>query len=409
MMSLSPPQAYQAWAQQMLGSVIMPRARFAAPNRLTAEAYADRANWLARPDISATNGSTWLPPELEPEEPGPAAVFYVHPTSYMAPFNVARWNASMQDDDSLELAQRFVRYQSSAFNGVGRIWAPRYHQAHFGAFLRRSEDSVRAIHAAYSDIAAAFDVFLAANPEAPIILAGHSQGSLLLLRLLKNRIAGTPVAQRIVAAYLAGWPVSLTEDIPALGLPACDGADQAGCIISWQSFAEPADTSAVTSAYGYYRGMTGRKRDDTPMLCVNPLTGLPDSEASAAHNLGTLIPAQEPGFGAGHFGAAGNLASITSANLAALVPPALKPGGGAPPVVHLAEARVGARCHQGFLLIGTSPPTIGPYVLPGNNYHVYDYALFWANIRADAERRLTTFLKNRSSRRTAWNFAKRFR
>jgi len=27
-------------------------------------------------------------------------------------------------------------------------------------------------------------------------------------------------------------------------------------------------------------------------------------------------------------------------------------------------------------------------VLPGNNYHVYDYALFWAAIRTDAERRL---------------------
>ena len=27
---------------------------------------------------------------------------------------------------------------------------------------------------------------------------------------------------------------------------------------------------------------------------------------------------------------------------------------------------------------------LGRYVLPGNNYHVYDYALFWANIRADA-------------------------
>ncbi len=36
-------------------------------------------------------------------------------------------------------------------------------------------------------------------------------------------------------------------------------------------------------------------------------------------------------------------------------------------------------------------PTLGPYVLPGNNYHVYDYALFWGSIRADAARRLTAF------------------
>jgi len=35
----------------------------------------------------------------------------------------------------------------------------------------------------------------------------------------------------------------------------------------------------------------------------------------------------------------------------------------------------------------------GFYVLPGNNYHVFDYALFWANLRADAAARLATYLK----------------
>ncbi|MEA3057316.1 MAG: hypothetical protein QOF34_131, partial [Sphingomonadales bacterium] len=34
---------------------------------------------------------------------------------------------------------------------------------------------------------------------------------------------------------------------------------------------------------------------------------------------------------------------------------------------------------------------LGPYVLPGNNYHVYDYALFWGAIRRDAERRLAAW------------------
>jgi len=55
---------------------------------------------------------------------------------------------------------------------------------------------------------------------------------------------------------------------------------------------------------------------------------------------------------------------------------------------------VPARCDlRGFLLIGDNDrlPAMGPYGLPGNNYHVYDYALFWANIRADAERRVAAF------------------
>src|SRR3546814_13008504 len=34
---------------------------------------------------------------------------------------------------------------------------------------------------------------------------------------------------------------------------------------------------------------------------------------------------------------------------------------------------------------------VAGYVLPGNNYHVYDITLFWANVRADVLRRLATY------------------
>jgi hypothetical protein len=42
------------------------------------------------------------------------------------------------------------------------------------------------------------------------------------------------------------------------------------------------------------------------------------------------------------------------------------------------------------LLIGP-PPQMGGYVLPGNNYHVYDLPLFWANTRADVIRRVAAW------------------
>ncbi len=55
---------------------------------------------------------------------------------------------------------------------------------------------------------------------------------------------------------------------------------------------------------------------------------------------------------------------------------------------------VPARCDaSGFLLIGAAPKDYSGYVMPGGNFHVYDYALFWANIRADAEARTASFLK----------------
>ena len=42
-------------------------------------------------------------------------------------------------------------------------------------------------------------------------------------------------------------------------------------------------------------------------------------------------------------------------------------------------------------------PDLPGYVLPGNNYHVFDYALFWSNIRADAAARLAAFTQRSSS------------
>ena len=54
----------------------------------------------------------------------------------------------------------------------------------------------------------------------------------------------------------------------------------------------------------------------------------------------------------------------------------------------LMPAAVPARCNeQGFLLIG-APPAMGPHVWPGNDYHIYDIPLFWANTQADSVRRV---------------------
>ena len=84
-----------------------------------------------------------------------------------------------------------------------------------------SEDAQQALDLAYGDVAAAFDQFVKEAGDRPIILAGHSQGALHLERLLQEKIAGKPIAKRVVAAYVVGWPISTTADLPALGLPAC--------------------------------------------------------------------------------------------------------------------------------------------------------------------------------------------
>jgi hypothetical protein len=317
--------------------------------------------WIARPD-KPDNPALWSPAGYKPAERPEAAVFFIHPTSYL---ERTSWNAPLDDAEANARADLFLRGQASAFNEVGEIWAPRYRQATFGAFLTNEENAQKALDLAYHDVAAAFDQFIREAGHRPIILAGHSQGALHLTRLLREKVAGTPLARRIVAAYVVGWPVSKTVDLPLLGLPECTAADEAGCILSWQSFAEPADPSLIIDTFDRTTGFTGAPRKETPMICTNPLTGTPDTASPASANLGTIYPSAD-------------LASAT-----------IEPG------------RVAARCEgRGLLMIGT-PPDLGPYVLPGNNYHVYDYTLFWPNVRADAARRLAAFDRAAVARRLA--------
>ncbi|RHW17036.1 DUF3089 domain-containing protein [Sphingomonas gilva] len=344
--------AYRLFGPELMRVALVPTARFEPAPARTMSAYADPDAWIARPDKPG-NPALYLPPGVEmPAEKGDAAIFFIHPTSYL---ERTRWNAPLDNAEANDRAALFVRGQASAFNAAGDIWAPRYRQATFGAFLTGQEEAQQALDLAYGDVAAAFDEFLVeAGDTRPIILAGHSQGALHLTRLLREKIAGKPVAKRIVAAYVVGWPVSRTADLPALGLPECTAPDQAGCLLSWQSFAEPADPSLILDTFDASTGFNGQPREDTPIVCTNPLLGMP-GDAPASANLGTLVPS----------------ADLTSGTLT--------------------PAAVPARCSdRGFLLIG-DPPEMGAYVLPGNNYHVYDYSLFWANVRADAARRLDAF------------------
>ncbi|WP_420143507.1 DUF3089 domain-containing protein [Sphingobium sp.] len=349
---------YRVWGMQLIRAVMVPREDFAQLQPLPADAYDKAEMWVARPDIVKGNVALWTPAGVETPKDGPkAAIFFIHPTSYITTFGDAHWNARIGDKDADATAQRFVMSQASAFNAAGHVWAPRYRQANYGAFLTDKPAGDQALAVAYRDVAQAFAAFLKANPTGPLILAGHSQGSRHLLQLLREQVAGKPVESRIVAAYVVGWPVSVEADLPALGLPACARQDQSHCIVSWQSYAEPADPSAVVETFERKTGYTGRPRKGTHMLCTNPITGAFNGAAPASGNIGTL-DAREPG-----------------------QPPKLVTG------------VVPARCDtSGVLMIG-EPVDMGPFTLPGNNYHVYDYSLFWGNVRQDAQKRLAAFLR----------------
>jgi hypothetical protein len=334
--------------QLLLDSRGTPAGHFEASAAGRGPDYADASNWIALPKLGRSPAD-WLPDGVEAGPKSDAAVFYIHPTTYL---RRDRWNAPLNPGSDTELRTRlFLQSQASAFNASGEIWAPRYRQAAFGAFLLSSKDARQALDLAYSDIEAAFDRFTAEAGTGPIILAAHSQGALHLARLLEDKIAGKPIAKRIVAAYVVGWPLSVTADLPAMGLPPCAGPEETGCVLSWMSFADPANPDLVLHPYLRSEGFAGGKRKREDLLCVNPISGVRDGAAAAAANPGTMVPS----------------ADLLSARL--------DPG------------IVGAHCDRGLLIIDGQIPSLGPYVLPGNNYHVYDYALFWGAIRRDAARR----------------------
>lgn len=343
--------ALRIWADEITQLTFVPSAEFTRQPALESNVYAKPDMWIARPGMGETDPALWLPEGAE--EPGEklnAAVFFVHPTSYL---QKESWNAPLDHAESRNRALTYVKGMASAFNVAAELWAPRYRQATFGAFLTEEPEGKMAVDAAYDDVLRAFDYFLEGIDEGqPIVLAGHSQGSLHLMRLLKDRVAGKPLAGRIAAAYVVGWPISLEHDLPEMGLPACATPAQSGCVMSWSTFAEPAEPPEAKSGYPAGLALDGGNRFDAAPLCTNPLTGGVGGSAPADANLGTLVPS-------------GDL-------LAGSLQPDLVP----------------ARCDErGLLLIG-EPPEMGPYVLPGNNYHVYDIPLFWANLRADVTRRI---------------------
>lgn len=330
----------------------IPDTEFTEVSELEPSIYDSKEMWFSRGDVARydNNPTLWKPDDLPAETKGDAAIFFIHPTSYLSK---EFWNAPLDNAESQSRARLFLRGMASVFNASGDIWAPRYRQAAFGAFLTTAPEGMKAQKAAYNDVLLAFDRFVAdIDDDRPIILAGHSQGSLHLINILKDRIADQSIASRIAAAYVVGWPISTTNDAPYLGLPACEDANQSGCILSWQSFAAPADYSQLKAIYDETIGFDGKSRAGSTIICTNPVTGALDQSAPAQSNLGTLVPN----------------ADLTEGEL-------------------VVESVPSACNSDGFLLIG-DPPELGPYVLPGNNYHVYDYPLFWANVRQDSINRL---------------------
>lgn len=226
----------------------------------------------ARPDA-------WAMWNVRARDAGPAAVFFVHSTTFDKP---KAWNAPIGDAEADAYLRRVVLPNyAGPFASFGSVSAPLYRQASLYTRLTLRRDARDARAFAYRDVLAAFDHWLSAHPREPIILAGVEQGAELLDRLVRERIAGdNSLRARLVAVYLIDAMI-VSESLPA-GIPGCISRGQTTCVVSWSQVGDNDDGAAarrmrralVWNERGRLEDLDGRKT-----LCVNPVTGSTDERA----------------------------------------------------------------------------------------------------------------------------------
>ncbi len=330
--------------------------------------YSRSENWAALPAME--DPSDLVPEGIDRREAALTQVdtFFIHPTGFLTS---GSWTSPMNPNSGTEENTKWMMAnQASAYNGCCDVYAPRYREANIFSYFGEEEVRDQVLGFAYADVKRAFDYYLESyNEGRPFILASHSQGTHHAMRLISEVIDESDLRDRMVAAYIIGavviplspdWFAGLTNVKP------CESADDLGCVIHWDTMPE---------------GGKPMERSD-PSLCTNPLTWSVDEEkATADLNVGAVYP---EGTYNVTFGREED------------VPKNEKFEQLAEPVPEL----TGAQCRDGSLFASTGGDdrfsAMGEAMT--NSYHGLDYALFYMNIRENAQLRSRTYLAQAAAR-----------
>jgi Protein of unknown function (DUF3089) len=177
----------------------------AAPANAARNDYSDPATWLCRPgrtdacsvnqDITvvAADGSM-TKVDFKPAASPPVDCFYVYPTVSNDPTPNSDMHAG--PEEQRVIAQQFARFAEKC-----RPFAPLYRQVTL-AVLRAAatgQPMTPDRELAYQDVRDAWNHYLAHdNGGRGVVLIGHSQGSGVLTRLIRDEIEGKPAARQLV-------------------------------------------------------------------------------------------------------------------------------------------------------------------------------------------------------------------
>lgn len=270
-------------------------------------------------------------------------VFFIHPTTYISN---SYWNQPLSDSvNTAKTIRKSIEPQALLFDSIANVFAPRYRHATFYSFFDADSNGIKALNIAFLDIKTAFEYFIAhANEDKPIIIAGHSQGSFLGIKLLKDKHIQELIGDRLVIAYLIGWPVQ-EDDLLEMPYTFCEDSRDLGCIASWN--AQKKHTPVSMKSY------TGKAK----VYSTNPLSWKTDSEYySKSYNEGAYIMVGDSTVIRPHY--------------------------------------IGAQNYKGFLAIDRPPDQKELKIRRhSGNYHVYDIAFFYKNLQENASLRKEVYLK----------------
>eukprot|EP00756_Hemistasia_phaeocysticola_P050871 Hpha_TRINITY_DN26055_c0_g1::TRINITY_DN26055_c0_g1_i1::g.115225::m.115225 len=211
--------------------------------------------------------STWFAAERDGSKR--ADLFYAHPTTSVGPL---RWNTAWEDMPDKKCTglvagdPDLLTGQGDAWREEANLYAPKYRQMGFMSQLQDLEhgddkllgDVKRSIDVAAGDLERAFRHFLETRPDKkrPFIVAGHSQGAILMTRVLARCVQGTEHEERFVAAYLAGSyvPKDLFGTVYT-SIRACAGPKDTGCIIAYDTRTpefKPASLNKIMGSWGIW-------------------------------------------------------------------------------------------------------------------------------------------------------------
>lgn len=192
-----------------------------------------------------------------------ADLFLICPTVDMGAdgnFNMSMDNEKMKSNFVGALNMERGIYEDSAI-----MYAPYYRQITFPVYSMTEEEMKPYLEIAYQDVAAALEYYFEnCNNGRPVILAGFSQGSQLLLMLMEEYFDDTKYSDLLVAAYCIGWRVTQEDLTKYPHLSMAQGEDDTGVIISFNSEAEGVEDSLIVPK-------------GTKTIGINPLNWKTDS------------------------------------------------------------------------------------------------------------------------------------